>query len=384
MDFALTEEERAIRDAARDFAAARLAPNAARLDVGEGRDEHLANLRDLAGLGFMALCADPDHGGAGATSVSYALAIEEIAHACASTATTVSVTNLAAAVISARGTPAQKAEHVARIASGAHRAASFCLTEADAGSDPAAMRMSARREGGHFVLSGEKLYITSAPIAGVFVVFAKTDPAAPRGKGISCFLVDAKTPGVVVGRPENKMGQRGSETATVRFEDARVPAEALVGEEHDGFRIAVGELAGGRIGIAALSIGVARRAVEMARAYMLERRQFGSRLADMQGLQWMLADRLVEIEASRLLTLAAAARKDRGEPYAVAASMAKLHASEAAGRAADFAVQAFGGAGYIRETGVERLARDVRLARIYEGTSEIQRLVIARDALSEG
>ncbi|MDE2017685.1 MAG: acyl-CoA dehydrogenase family protein, partial [Hyphomicrobiales bacterium] len=331
MDFALTEEERAIRDAARDFAAERLAPDAAALDLGEGRETHLANLRELAGLGFMALCADPACGGAGATAVAYALAIEEIAAACASTATTVSVTNLAAAVISARGTPAQKAEHVAKIASGEHLAAAFCLTESEAGSDPAAMRMAARRDGDAFVLDGEKLFITSAPIAGVFVTFAKTDPAAPRGKGISCLLVDVRTPGVIVGRPENKMGQRGSETATVRFEGARVHESALIGAEHDGFRIAVGELAGGRIGIAALSIGVARRATELARGYMLERKQFGSRLADMQGLQWALADRLVEIEAARLLTLDAAAKKDRGEPYAVAASMAKLFASEMAG-----------------------------------------------------
>jgi alkylation response protein AidB-like acyl-CoA dehydrogenase len=245
------------------------------------------------------------------------------------------------------------------------------------------MRAQARREDDHYVLDGEKLYITSAEYAGCFIVWAVTDPKARKGKGISCFLVEAGTPGIIIAPAERKTGQIGSATNAVRFDNCRVPASALLGKEHDGFRVAVGELAGGRIGIAALALGVARAAMDLAQNIVRERRQFETRRMDFQGIQWMIADRETELAAARHLILDAAARKDRGEPFAKEASMAKLFSSEAAHRATDAAVQLFGGAGYIRDNPVERLARDVRVTRLYEGTSEIQRLIIARETLRQ-
>ncbi len=383
MQFALTEEEEMIRDAARKLAADRLAPHAAALDRGEGRECLLANLKLLAENGFMALNVKASHGGTEAGTVAFALAIEELGAACASTAVTVSVTNMVGEVIQACGSEAQKREHLPKLADGTHAAGAFCLTEAGAGSDPAGMKTRARREGDHYVLDGEKIYITSAEYAGVFVVWAVTNPDAPKGKGISVFLVPAGTPGLAVGKAERKMGQHGSATNTVTFAGCRVPASALMGRENDGFRVAVGELAGGRIGVAALSLGIARAAMEAAKAYARERRQFGQALADFQGLQWLIADREVDLHASRLLILDAASRKDRGEPFAREASMAKLFASEAAHRCTDAAIQIHGGAGYCADYPVERLARDARITRIYEGTSEIQRLVIARETMRQ-
>ncbi|MHB2165771.1 acyl-CoA dehydrogenase family protein [Alsobacter sp. R-9] len=381
MDFAFTEEEQLIRATAERLAAERLAPVAARLDRGEGRDELLANLRLLAENGFMALNVDPRFGGTGAGTVAFALSVEALAHACAATAVTVSVTNMVGEVIQAVGSAEQKARCLPRLADGTWPAGAFCLTESGAGSDPAGMATRARRDGDHWVLDGQKLYITSAEYAGVFVVWAVTDPDRPKGKGISCFLVEAGTPGLVVGRAEEKMGQHGSATNTVHFEGCRVPAGALMGRENDGFRIAVGELAGGRIGVAALSLGIARAAMDAAKSYVAERRQFGQRVADFQGVQWMIADRETDLEAARLLILSAAARKDRGEPFAKEASMAKLFASEAAHRCTDTALQLHGGAGYVKDYPVERYARDARITRIYEGTSEIQRLIIARETM---
>ncbi|MBL8587236.1 MAG: acyl-CoA dehydrogenase family protein [Methylobacteriaceae bacterium] len=384
MHFAFSEEEEALRDTARRIAADRLAPVADRLDRGEGRAELLANLKLLADNGFMALNVDPAFGGSGAGAVGFALAIEEIGYACAATGVTTSVTNMVGEVIQACGSPAQKETHLPRLADGTYAAGAFCLTEAGAGSDPAGMTLKARREGESYILDGEKIYISSAEFAGVFVVWAVTDPARPKGKGISVFLVEAGTPGLVVGRREEKMGQHGSPTNVVIFDKCRVPAAAMMGRENDGFRIAVGELAGGRIGVAALSLGIARAAMDKAKAYVKERRQFGQALADFQGVQWMIADRETDLEAARLLILSAAAKKDRREPFAREASMAKLFASEAAHRATDTALQLFGGSGYVREAGLERHARDARITRIYEGTSEVQRLIIARESLRQG
>ena len=230
-----------------------------------------------------------------------------------------------------------------RLADGTYKAGSFCLTESGAGSDPSRMKTRARREGNGWRLDGEKLYISSAEYAGLFVVWAVTDPEARPGKGISCFLVEADTPGLVIGKAEKKMGQHGSPTNVVHLDDCRIPAENIMGAENDGFRVAVAELAGGRIGVAALSLGIARAAMDAAKAYVKERRQFGQAIAEMQGPQWMIADREVDLEASRLLILNAAARKDRGEPFAKEAAMAKLFASEAAHRCTDTAIQLFGG-----------------------------------------
>lgn len=383
MDFALTEEEGLIRDSARRLAEDRLAPLADRLDRGEGREEFLANLKLLAQNGFMGLNVAAEFGGSEAGTVSFALALEELAAACAATAVTTSVTNMVGEVIQAVGSAEQKATYLPRLADGTYPAGAFCLTEAGAGSDPAGMALRARRDGDSYILDGEKIYITSGEYAGLFVVWAVTDPSAPKGKGISVFLVPADTQGVGVGKAEKKMGQTGSATNTIVFDGARLPADALMGRENDGFRVAVGELAGGRIGVAAVSLGIARAAMEAAKSYARERRQFGQALTDFQGLQWMIADREVDLHAARLLILDAAARKDRGLPFAKEASMAKLFASEAAHRCTDTAIQIHGGAGYCRDYPVERYARDARITRIYEGTSEIQRLIIARETLRQ-
>lgn len=382
MDFALEEHHAIIADTARRLAAERLAPVAPLLDEGGGRDALLANLKTLAENGFMALNVDERYGGTAAGTVSFALAIEALAEACASTAATVSVTNMVAEVIQAIGTEEQRAAHLPKIADGTYPAGAFCLTESGAGSDPAAMRTRARMDGNGWVLNGSKLYITSAEYAGVFVVWAVTDPEAPKGKGISCFLVDADAPGLVIGKAERKMGQHGSVTNEVHFEDCRLPADAILGKENEGFRIAVKELCGGRIGIAAVALGIARAAMDAANAYVKERRQFGQRIADMQGIQWTVADRETELEAARLLTLHAAWLKEAGRPFAKAASMAKLYASEAAQRATYSALQLHGGAGYLKDYPVERYARDARITTIYEGTSEIQRMIIARETLA--
>jgi alkylation response protein AidB-like acyl-CoA dehydrogenase len=383
MHFALTDEEEMIRDTARRIAKDRLAPLAERLDAGEGREELLANLRELARNGFMSLNVRSEYGGADAGTVSFALAVEELGYACAATAVATSVTNMVGEVVQAVGTAEQKELHLPRLADGTYPAGAFCLTESGAGSDPSSMKTRARRDGDGFVIDGSKIYISSAEFAGLFVVWAVTDPDAPKGKGISCFLVERDTPGLVIGKAERKMGQHGSPTNAVHFEGCRVPGGALMGRENDGFRVAVGELAGGRIGIAALSLGIARAAMDAAKSYVKSREQFGSPLSDFQGLQWMIADREVDLVASRLLILQAASLKDQGQPFAKAASIAKLFASEAAHRATDTAIQLHGGAGYCSDYPVERYARDARVTRIYEGTSEIQRVIIARETLRQ-
>ena len=383
MQFSLSEEEYLIQDTARKLAEDKIAPLAETLDRGDGREAFLANLKMLAENGYMGLNVSADHGGTEAGTVAFALAVEEIGRACAATGVTVSVSNMVAEVIQAVGSNEQRAAYLPKLTDGTYSAGAFCLTEAGAGSDPSAMKTRAVLDGNHYVLNGTKLYITSAEYAGVFVVWAVTDPDAPKGKGITCFLVEAGTPGLVIGKAEKKMGQTGSATNEVVFQDCRVPASAVMGKENDGFRIAVGELAGGRIGIAALALGIARAAMERAKAYVAERRQFGRAIADMQGVQWMIADRETELEAARLLILQAAALKDAGKPFAREASMAKLFSSEAAQRATYSALQLHGGAGYIQDYPLERFARDARITTIYEGTSEIQRLIIAREAMKD-
>ncbi len=267
MLFEFTEEEVLIRDTARKMAAEIVAPLAPVLDRGEGREIFLKNLRALAEAGFMAVNVRAEFGGTEAGTVAFAQVIEELGYACAATGVTASVTNMVAEVIQAVGSDAQRQAYIPRIADGTYPAAGFCLTESGAGSDPAGMKTRARRDGEDFVLDGEKVYITSAEYAGLFVVWAVTDPDAPKGKGISCFLVEAGTPGLAVGKAERKLGQHGSATNTVHFDGCRVPASALMGRLNDGFRVAVGELAGGRIGVASLSLGIARAAMDAAKAY---------------------------------------------------------------------------------------------------------------------
>ena len=383
MNIFLTEEQQMIQDTARQFAENELAPNAAKLDEDGGREILLNNLKQLAELGFMGLNASADYGGTEAGSVAFSLAITEIAKGCASTAVTTSVTNMVAEVIQAIGNEEQKQTYLPKICSGEYPAAGFCLTESGAGSDPAGMKTTAVKDGEEYILNGSKMFITSAEYAGVFVVWAVTDKEARKGKGISCFLVENGTPGLVVGPAEHKMGQKASATNEVRFEDCRIPASALMGKENDGFRVAVAELAGGRIGIGSLALGLGQAAMDYAREYITERKQFGQELSNFQGLQWMLADRYTELEAARLLLMNAACLKENGKLFAKEASMAKLFASEKANKACYDALQMLGGYGYIKEYPVERMTRDVRITSIYEGTSEVQRIVIARELLKQ-
>jgi len=381
MQLSLTEEQTMIQLTARQFAEGKLCDNAAPLDHHEGRSTFFSNLKELAQLGFMGLNIRSEYGGTEAGVIAFSLSITELARACAATAVTTSVTNMVAEVIQSIGSKEQKQHYLPKICSGEYPAAGFCLTEANAGSDPSSMRTTAIVDDGHWVLNGEKIYITSAEYAGAFVVWAVTDAKAAKGKGISCFLVDADTAGLEISKPESKMGQTGSSTNTVTFDDCRIPASALLGAEGQGYKVAVGELAGGRIGIASLALGIGEAAMDYARSYIVEREQFGQKISSFQGLQWMLADRFTELEASRLLIMQAAYNKEQGRPFGTSASMAKLFTSEKANDACYTALQLMGGAGYIRDYPLERMARDVRITSIYEGTSEIQRVIISRDLL---
>ncbi len=377
----LTEEQKLIQETARDFARAELEPVAAQLDQGSDRAPMLANLKKLAELGFMGLNVKEEFGGAEAGVIAFSVAMTEIARACASTAVTVSVNNMACEVIQAVGSEEQKRAYIPRICSGEFPAASFALTETCAGSDPAGMCTSATQDGDGWVLNGSKIFITSAPYAGVFIVWAVTDKSAPKGKGISCFLVEAGTPGLIIGKEEHKMGQHASATNEVVFSDCRVPASAMMGKLNDGFRTAVAELAGGRIGIGSLGLGVGLAAMDYATSYATERSQFGQKISSFQALQWMMADAYTELEAARLLLMNAAFRKEQGKSFAKEASMAKMFATEAANKACYKALQMLGGYGYTQDFPVERYARDARITSIYEGTNEIQRVIISREIL---
>ena len=383
MNFSLTEEQQLILDTARQFAENELAPHAADLDKTGNRERLLTNLKMLAELGFMGLNASADYGGSEVGPIAFSLAIKELAKGCASTAVTTSVTNMVAEVIQAVGNESQKQHYLPKICSGEYPAAGFCLTEASAGSDPAGMKTSAVKDGDDYILNGSKMFITSAEYAGVFVVWAVTDKEAKKGKGISCFLVENNTPGLIVSPAEHKMGQKASATNEVRFENCRVPSTALLGKENEGFKVAVTELAGGRIGIGSLALGIAEAAMDYARQYLAEREQFGQALINFQGLQWKLAERYTELEAARLLLMQAASLKEQGLPFSKQASMAKLFATEKANEACYDALQMLGGYGYINEYPLERMARDVRITTIYEGTSEVQKIVIARELLKE-
>ncbi|MCF7981540.1 MAG: acyl-CoA dehydrogenase family protein [Pseudomonadales bacterium] len=383
MDLNLTEEQRLIQEMARRFAETELAPVAERIDQSGDRSVFLKNLKDLASLGFMGLNIRTEYGGAETGTIAFSLAITEIAKACASTAVTMSVNNMVAEVIQAIASEEQKQNYLPKICNGEFSAAAFCLSESGAGSDPAGMKTQAVKEGSSWVLNGTKMWITSAEYAGLFVVWAVTDPGQPKGKGISCFLVEADTPGLTIGKAESKMGQRGSATNSVIFEQCRIPDTALMGKLNDGYRIAINELAGGRIGIGSLALGVALAAMNYSRVYIAERQQFGKTISEFQGIQWMLADAYTELQAARLLLMNAAFAKQEGKPFMKQAAMAKVYATEAANRACYTALQLMGGVGYTRECPLERYARDARVTTIYEGTSEIQRVIIARELLRE-
>lgn len=381
MRFELTDEQKMIRDMAADFARSELAPVAALLDATKDRAILVANLKKMAELGLMTMNIPEAYGGANVGVVAYSLAMTEIAKACAATAVTMSVTNMVSEVILEFGTPEQKNRYIPKIASGEYAAGAFGLTETQAGSDPGNMKTMAVLDGEQFVLNGAKLFITSAEYAGVFVIWAVTDKQAGKGRGISAFLVEPGTPGFTIGKDEEKMGQRASSTNQLHFEDCRLAKHQLLGQVHDGFRIALMELDGGRIGIASLSVGLGLAAMDFATNYAKERVQFDQPIANFQAIQNMIADGYTELEAARLLVLRTAWLKDNGKPFSREAAMAKVYASEAANRACYKAIQMLGGYGYTRDFPVERLARDARITTLYEGTSEIQRLVIARNLL---
>jgi alkylation response protein AidB-like acyl-CoA dehydrogenase len=374
----LTDEQRQIRDTLREFARERLAPNAAAWD----REHTFPRdaLRSLGELGALGVVVPEAWGGAGLDYVCLAVALEEIAAGDGATSTIVSVQNsVVCGPILAFGSDAQKERHLPPLARG-ERLGCFCLTEPHTGSDAGAIATRAERRGDAYVLNGVKQFITTGANADVAIVFAVTDKAAGK-KGISAFIVDTKTPGFVVARIEDKLGQRASDTAQIVFENCEVPASGLLGREGDGYRIALANLEAGRIGIAAQAVGMARAALEAALAYAREREAFGKPIAEHQAVNFRLADMATRIDAARQLVWHAAALRDAGEPCLKEASMAKLFASEMAEQVASDAIQIHGGYGYVADFPVERIYRDVRVCQIYEGTSDIQRLVIGRALL---
>ncbi len=377
MRLELTETQALVRNTARTFARERVAPGARDRDRNETFPAEL--LREMAELGLLGVNVPSAYGGAEAGAVSYALAMMEVAEACASTAVAMAVTNMCAELITAFGTEEQKQRHVTRLVSGEAVAGAFALSEPQAGSDASALETRAQRTGDGWVLNGSKQWITSGDRAGVMVVWARS--GASGAGGLSAFIVEGGTKGLTVGRHEDKMGLRGSTTVPLQFEDCRLPANALLGQEGQGFKLAMVALDGGRIGIASQACGVARAALAATVRYTRERKAFGKSVSDFQAVRFMLANVQTELAAAELMTLRAADLKQSGRPFTREASMAKVFASEMANRAADKAVQLHGGYGYIDEFPVERYMRDARVQTIYEGTSEIQRLVIARELL---
>jgi len=374
MSIKLTDEQLMIQTMIRDFAREVIAPTAAERD--KTKEFPGDNLKQLGELGFMGMMVPPEYNGSGADTVSYVLALSEVAYSCASTAVVMSVHNsIVCESILRYGTEDQKQRFLKPLATGEIIGA-FALTEPNAGSDPVRQTTKAVRDGDSYIINGTKRFITTGKNAGVVIVTVKTDETK-RHKGISAFLVKKGTPGFTAGPPEDKMGLRGSDTVDLIFEDCRVPAEDMLGEEGEGFKIAMTGLDGGRIGISAQSVGVAQAALDAAVQYAKEREQFGQSISRFQGLRWIVADMATEIEAARQLMLSASAMKDRGENYTAQASMAKLFSSEMVNRVTAKALQIHGGYGYIKEYPVERYYRDARVFTIYEGTSEIQRIVIS-------
>ncbi len=380
MAYHLTEEQRMIQTMVRDFARDVLLPTAAERDI--TKEFPAENIRQMGELGLMGMNVPPEYNGAGVDTVSYSVALQEVAYACAATAVIMSVHNsVACGPIYLFGSDYLKEHYLKSLAAG-KKLGCFALTEPSAGSDPAGQRSRAVRDGDSYVINGTKMFITSGKHADVVVVTAYTD-REKKHRGISAFVVEKGTPGFSVGKEEDKMGLRGSDTTELIFEDCRVPAENLLGQEGDGFVIAMASLDGGRIGIASQSVGVAQACLDAAVHYARERVQFNKPISQFQGIRWMIADMATQIEAARLLTFNAAAMKDRGENFSAAASMAKVFASEMANKVAYQALQIHGGYGYIKEYPVERYYRDARVFTIYEGTSEIQRKVIAKHIIGK-
>lgn len=380
MTYPLTEEQKMIQTMVRGFAREEVLPGAAERDRSGRFPAEI--IRQMGELGLMGMSVPTEYNGAGADTVSYSVALQEIAYACASTAVIMSVHNsVACGPIYMFGSDHLHETYLKPLAAG-RKLGSFALTEPGAGSDPASQQTRAVRDGDCYVIHGTKMFITSGKNADLTVVTAYTDRDR-RHRGISAFVVEKGTPGFLVGKEEKKMGLRASDTVELIFDDCRVPAENLLGEEGDGFLIAMASLDGGRIGIASQSVGLAQACLDAAVRYAKERVQFNKPVAQFQGIRWMIADMATQIEAARLLTFNAAAMRDRRENFTEAASMAKLYASEMANRVAYQALQIHGGYGYIEEYAVERYYRDARVLTIYEGTSEIQRRVIANHVIDK-
>ena len=378
MNFELSEEQLLIRGMVKEFAASEVAPIAAEIDRNHRFPEE--SIPKLAKLNLLGVPYPEEFGGAGADNVSYVLVIEELARVCASTAAIVSGhTSLGTWPIFEFGTSAQKEKYVTNLASGSMLGA-FAITEPGAGTDAAAGKATAFVDGDEYVLNGSKIFITNGGYADVYIVTAMTDLAAGT-RGISAFIVEKGAPGFSVGEKEHKMGIKASSTTPLYFSDCRIPKDALLGKEGKGFNLAMATLDGGRIGIAAQALGIAQGALDASIAYAKERVQFGKPLAALQAIQWMIADMATDIDAARLLVYRAAWKKDQGLPYGTAASMAKLFASETSTRVADRAIQIHGGYGYTESYPVERAYRDAKITELYEGTSEVQRLVIAGSLL---
>jgi alkylation response protein AidB-like acyl-CoA dehydrogenase len=381
MDFTLTEEQKLIQQTAREFADEQLAPLAAEYDRTEEFTAPQAKM--LAEMGFLGMMVPEEYGGAGLDTISYVLAMEEVSRACASTSVTMTVQNsLVCWPLDTFGTEEQKRKFLVPLAKGDWLGC-YALSEPAAGSDPASMATTATEDGDSYVLNGSKIFISNGGVSQVAIVWTQTDKEL-KHKGITCFIVEADTPGFVVGAEEKKLGIRGSNTTELHFENCRVPKANMLGQVGEGFKIAMQTLDGGRIGIAAQAVGIGQACIDAAVKYAHQRQAFGKTLAEIEAIQIKIADMAMEVQASRLLTYHAAHQKDRKVRFSKEAAMAKLHSSEAATRAAHMAVQIHGGYGYLRDFAAERLYRDARITEIYEGTSEIQRLVISSMTLKEG
>ena len=378
MNFQLTEEQLAVQEAARDFAQSELLPEVIERDT-EARFPK-EQIQKMGALGFMGMMVDPAYGGGGMDTISYVIAMEELSKIDASASVSMSVNNsLVCWGLDNYGTEEQKQRYLTKLATGAQLGA-FCLSEPEAGSDATSQQTTATLEGDYYLLNGTKNWITNGSSASIYLVIAQTD-ACKGHKGISAFIVEKGWDGFVVGKKEDKLGIRGSDTHSLMFTDVKVPVQNRIGAEGFGFTFAMETLNGGRIGIAAQALGIASGAYELALAYSKERKAFGKPISQHQAIQFKLADMATQIEAARLLVYKAAWLKDEGKDYAQASAMAKLYASEVAMNVTIEAVQVHGGYGYVKEYHVERLMRDAKITQIYEGTSEIQRIVIARGIL---
>jgi butyryl-CoA dehydrogenase len=374
MNFALSKEQELVRQMVREFAINEVKPIAAEID--ETEEFPMENAKKMAKLGFFGLPFKTEFEGAGGDSLSYTIAVEELSKVCGTTGVILSAhVSLCAAVVDTFGNPAQRAKYLPDLASG-RKLGAFGLTEPNAGTDAAGQQTIAVLDGDNYILNGSKVFITNGGVAETFIVFAMTDRSKGT-KGISAFIVEKSFPGFSIGKKENKLGIRASSTTELIMENCIVPKENLLGQEGKGFGIAMKTLDGGRIGIAAQALGIAEGAFEEAANYLKERKQFGRAIAAFQGMQWMMAELEVKIEAAKMLVYKAAWLKDNGLPYSVEAARAKLFASEVAMEVTTKAVQAFGGYGYTKEYPVERMMRDAKITEIYEGTSQVQKMVIA-------